>query len=612
MMGQSSRMADRPRASRSPPVLLRALWSVVWPSAAAPVLVTIATTVALGLIGPITAWALKLLLDAVAADAVSDDVQTALLILGATACLGAVLPQVQTFASDETGRRMAAEVQDRMLRHLDTFGGLAHFEVPTFHDRILLAQQGGQWGPPVLLASATGVVQGSAALGGFLLAVGHIDWLLAVVAVASALPSLAAEMRYARRRVRVMTALTGNERRRAFYTSIQVDPRAAKEIRLLDAGPFLHGRARSELGAIHDEERVMARAITTGRGALGLLSSFGGILAVVLAVVGPRAGQLSVGDVSVVVASVVGIQTSILGIATASSNAAEAVLRFSFFVDLLHTEPLVRSPSAPVVLRRLEHEIRFDDVSFRYTEDGPWALRGLTLAIPAGATMAVVGPNGAGKSTLVKLLTRSYDPIAGAVRWDGTDVRDVDLGALRSRIAVLFQDFGAFDLTLAENVAFSEGTRTEPLRGLVLAACRAAGLDETIDALPGGVDTLLSRVLPSPDAADGTELSGGQWQRVALARAYLKDSAEVMVFDEPTASLDVEAEHALFRRIRGTMRERTNIIVTHRLRSTMAADLVAVVEAGRVVEVGSPAYLLASGGRYAYYTQLQERLGVLQ
>ncbi len=250
--------------------------------------------------------------------------------------------------------------------------------------------------------------------------------------------------------------------------------------------------------------------------------------------------------------------------------------------------------------------IHFDGVTFRYPGQQRAVLDGLDLTIPVGRCTAIVGLNGAGKTTLVKLLARLYEPVQGSVRADGVDIRSYPLAGWRGKLGVIFQDFARYEASAAENIAFGAIAHRGDGDGIRDAA-RAVDLAETLDRLPLGLDTPLARHLTG-----GTELSGGQWQRIGLARALfaLRHGAPIVVLDEPTASLDVRAEARFFDEFADLTRGATTLLISHRFSTVRHADLIVVLEYGRVAEQGSHDELLARDGRYAALFRLQaERFG---
>jgi subfamily B ATP-binding cassette protein MsbA len=236
--------------------------------------------------------------------------------------------------------------------------------------------------------------------------------------------------------------------------------------------------------------------------------------------------------------------------------------------------------------------ISFADVRFSYTEDKP-ALHGITFEVPAGRRAALVGPSGAGKSTILNLIPRFYDAGAGSVRIDGQDVRDVTLASLRGAIGLVSQEVTLFDDTVRANIAYGKANATDEE---IAAAARAAAAHDFIMDLPEGYNT--------PVGEHGIKLSGGQRQRLAIARAMLKD-APILLLDEATSALDTESERQVQAALNELMQRRTTVVIAHRLSTVMSADIIFVVENGRIVESGDHAALLAAGGVYARLYALQ-------
>jgi ATP-binding cassette subfamily B protein len=226
-------------------------------------------------------------------------------------------------------------------------------------------------------------------------------------------------------------------------------------------------------------------------------------------------------------------------------------------------------------------------------------LRHISLRIGQKESLALVGHNGAGKTTFIKLLSRLYEPSEGRILLDGRDLRSWDREELRKRIGVVFQDFNQYQLKVRENVGLGSADHREDDKRIVRAV-DLGGATEVVAGLSGGLETQLGRWFK-----DGTELSGGQWQKVALARAFMREEADILVLDEPTAALDAEAEHAVFERFRKLSKERTTILISHRFPTVRMADRIVVLEGGEVQEEGTHDGLVAAGGRYARLFSLQ-------
>jgi len=243
--------------------------------------------------------------------------------------------------------------------------------------------------------------------------------------------------------------------------------------------------------------------------------------------------------------------------------------------------------------------ITLSDVGFCYPGTDKWALRHVTLFIPEGQSLALVGENGAGKTTLIKLLTRLYEPSEGRIVLDGKDLAEWDKDLLRRRFGVLFQDFNQYQLALRENVGLGSVEHREDHARIERAVVRG-GADDLVASLTAGLETPLGHWFK-----DGTELSGGQWQKVALSRAFMREEADILVLDEPTAALDARAEHAVFERFQELARGRTTIVISHRFPTVRMADRIVVLGDGQIVESGSHDELVALGGTYAKMFALQ-------
>ena len=264
-----------------------------------------------------------------------------------------------------------------------------------------------------------------------------------------------------------------------------------------------------------------------------------------------------------------------------------AVAALEKIANLLAVQPHVKESRTPTPLPSSDGQVDFENVSFRYTEDGPLVLKPLDLHIPAGQTVALVGQTGAGKSTVAKLIARFYDATEGAVKLDGVDLRDISMTDLTRNIVMVTQEAYLFSGTVADNIALGKpGASREEIE----AAARAIGADEFIEKLPYGYDTDVSK--------RGGRVSAGQRQLISFARAFLADP-RVLILDEATSSLDIPSERMVQEGLTKLLGQRTSLIIAHRLTTVMIADRVLVVHGGEVVEDGSPTELVAAGGRFA-------------
>ncbi|WP_437587663.1 ABC transporter ATP-binding protein [Sorangium sp. So ce1000] len=298
-------------------------------------------------------------------------------------------------------------------------------------------------------------------------------------------------------------------------------------------------------------------------------------------------GELGVGTLVAFLGYVGGLYGPAQTLLGVYETARRAEVGLSAIFGVLDAEVAVADAERAVIPERIRGDLELDQVSFRYQHAaGRAVLDGISLSIRAGEFVAVVGPSGAGKSTLADLLLRLHDPISGAIRIDGHDLRALSQRGLRRKLGIVTQEPFLFEDTIEANLRYgSPDATSEALR----AAARAASADEFIERLPLGYQTLVGR--------GGVALSGGERQRLAIARTLLKDPS-VVILDEPTSSLDIESETAVQRAIERLSRGRTTLLIAHRLSTTMRADRVVVIDGGRVVEQGPPAALLRRGGAY--------------
>jgi len=338
---------------------------------------------------------------------------------------------------------------------------------------------------------------------------------------------------------------------------------------------------------------IRARALLTG---FGIVLIFGSIVGVLwYGAQSVLAGTMTPGTLgqfvlySVIAASSLGTLSEVWGELSSAGGAAE---RLS---ELLDEVSAVRDPENPKALPSPPRgDVAFDSVSFAYpARVSAITLNALSLHVAPGETVAIVGPSGAGKSTIFSLLLRFYDPTAGSIRLDGVDLRHATLQDIRSRLAIVPQDVTIFATSIHDNIAFGVPNAT---REAVRAAAIAAQADEFIAKLDNGYDTLAGE--------RGITLSGGQRQRIAIARAILKD-APVLLLDEATSALDAESETLVQKALDGLMRNRTTLVIAHRLATVLKADRILVLENGRVVEEGTHQSLVAAGGLYAKLARLQ-------
>lgn len=496
----------------------------------------------------------------------------------------------------------AERVQDEVHRliHLQALRlDLSFYDHPESYDQLYRAQVDAISQPLALLESLGSLVQNG--LGFLVLAAilwTYAGW-LPFLLVATALPGLILVARHILKEHRWHLAHTLEARRSRHVDWLITDQQAAAEIRLFGLGPH-HRRMFEELraGLREGKLRLVREGAITELGA-GLLAWAGSLAGLGWMLHLTLAGRVRLGDLLLCFQAFQQCQILLRSLLEGAGKIYRSLLFVENLDEFLKVQPAVVSGNLSQVTLPVNQSIRFESVSFTYPGGTHRALDRFDLEIPSGKVVALVGHNGAGKSTLIKLLCRFYDPDEGRILLDGADLRSFDQEELRRQIAVLFQDPVHYHTTVRENIAFGDIDELANHHRTWQAA-RDAGALEPIDRLEGGFDALLGKWF------GGAELSGGEWQRIALARAFFRQ-ASLIILDEPTSAMDSWAEQDWLQRFRRLTAGRTALMITHRFTTAMHADIIHVLDRGRVVESGTHHELVALGRTYATSWTVQMR-----
>ena len=514
-------------------------------------------------------------------------------------------------AAQWVGAVQARRVEDhvaKMIHVKSTEVDLAFYEWPDFHDHLHRARYEGRHRPVALLESCGAFIQNGITLAAMATVVLAYGGWLSVALVASTIPALIVVVRFAIREHRWRQRATPDERRATYQDWLMTSTETAAEVRLFRLGDSLVPAYQALRARLRGEELRLAASQ-----ALAELGATAFALVLAGACVGwvlwqAALGHVGLGDAALFYVAFGQGQRLMRSLLGGVGRIYHNVLFLGNLFAFLDLESRVREPALPRAApepapgsRGLA--LRFEGVTFTYPGSERPALRALDLELRAGQVAAIVGPNGAGKSTIVKLACRFYDPDSGRVLVGAEDARALALRDLRALATVLFQEPVRYEATVAENIAMGAG-HAQVAMADVKAAARAAGAEDLIARLPRGYETLLGRWFEG-----GVELSVGEWQRLALARAFLR-SAPLVLLDEPTSAMDSWAEADWIARFRTLAAGRTAVIVTHRFTTAMQADVIHVMDAGRILESGTHAELLQRHGPYARSWSAQMRAEV--
>ena len=426
-----------------------------------------------------------------------------------------------------------------------------------------------------------------------------IEPLVLLVLAPSALPYLFFQWRLSRRYYLEEYHRTPKRRWTHYFVSLLTNRHSLTEIKLVGLAPFLIRQFRLLITQFRDQDRALHQRSLAGSSIFAAVTTLAFYVIFVRVVLKALAGALTVGDIAIFGGATSRVRFTLERVIQAISSAMEQTLYISNLIDFFNVKPRIRSGS-DLVPSTGRGEIEFNGVFFSYPGSKEPTLNGVSLHIEPGEIVALVGENGAGKTTLVKLIARLYDPDTGHIAFDGVDLRRISLDYLHQQMSFVLQDFVRYEATAMDNIAYGDWESMMGKRQDIERVARLAGVDGMIRSMPRGYETMLGRLFGEYD------LSGGEWQKLAVARAFSRE-ASVLILDEPTSNLSIQAEYELFCRFRELSRGRTTILVSHRFSTLRMADRILVMERGQIVECGTHQELIANAGRYAKLYRLHRR-----
>ncbi len=512
------------------------------------------------------------------------------LLFGVIAFINAIANILAQLAS-ETQQQLVADHMSAILQAKSIEIDLEYYENPHYHNTFHRAQKQSLYRPVQLLNSLTSFLQSGLSLTAIAGLLVFLHWSIALVLILSTLPLVIVRLRYSKKLYTWEKSRTSLERESRYLNQLMTDVKFAKEVRIFDFGKVLSDKFSNLRKRLFQEKfNIQKHRSWASFAAHGgeILAVTGTYLFIAYRTV---QGNITIGDLVMYFQAFQKGQSLLQTVMRSLVQLYENRLFLNYIFEFLQLQPKIKAAENPSSFpESLKEGIQFENITFQYPLTQKQVLKDISATFPKGKVIALVGENGSGKTTLIKLLCRLYDPDSGSIRLDGIDIKKGDLPQLRSKIAVIYQDFAHYFFTAGENIQISD--LQQPSREKMIAAAQASGVDDFIKQLPNTYDQKLGR-----EFFDGAELSIGQWQKIALSRAFYKD-AEIIILDEPTSSIDPLAEHKIFSQLNALKKNKIIILVTHRLYNLKMADKIIVMDAGRIIEKGTHEELVTKEGIY--------------
>ncbi|MDN5869295.1 MAG: ABC transporter ATP-binding protein/permease [Nitrococcus sp.] len=575
---------------------------LVWSTSARLTVILAGCTLVAGLLPAAAAWVGQLIVDGVVAatEAARGEAGNVFALVALEGVIIATLAAsqrgiqtVQSLLRALLGQRVNVMILEKALTLQ-----LAHFEDSEIYDKLSRARREASSRPLSLVNRTFGLVQNAISLASYAaLLIAFSPWAMAIL-LFGGLPQFVSEAKFSGDAFRLFHWRSPDTRRQLYLETVLAREDSAKEVKLFQLGPLLLQRYRGIFERLYREDRNLTLRRDGWGFALGLIGTATFYAAYAWIVHAAVNGAITLGEMTMYLLVFRQGQSAVSASLSAISGMYEDNLYLSNLYEYLE-QPVPVSSGGAAVGPRPGEGVRFEGVSFAYPGAEAPALQAIDLHVRPGQSLALVGQNGSGKTTLIKLLARLYEPTAGRILLDGLDLREWDEAALRRRIGVIFQDFMRYQMLAGENIGAGDVSRFDDTTGWRAAPPRGRAA-EVREARPPGDHTPRGGWFEN-----GRELSGGQWQKIAVARAFMRQGADILVLDEPTAAMDAEAEARVFAHFRDMTQDRIAILISHRFSTVRMAEHIVVLDGGRIVERGNHSQLMEAGGVYARLFALQ-------
>lgn len=471
---------------------------------------------------------------------------------------------------------------------------LSQFDMPEFYEKFENASREASFRPVQIINASFNMVSNVISLISFITVLAILTPWAPIVVFVISLPAAIIKFVYGRKNFLYMRRRSKDRRQMEYYSHVLTNKDLVKEVRIFNLSDTFIGKFKATFAKYFKGLKNLIIRENIWHTIISIVTALVNAALFLYVAIRVCYGDINVGDYSFYAGSL----NSIISCVSTIVAATAAIYQGTLFIDNVMEFNTVKPKIVPIqepaldIERHIAHTIEFKNVSFSYPGSDKMVINNLSFTLNKGTTTVLVGLNGAGKTTIIKLLTRLYDPVDGVILLDGEDIRKYDTKQLYSLFGTIFQDFGKYAVTIGENISFGDISKEQELSRVDMAATYS-GADEFIKNYPNGYNTSLMKFFDD----DAAELSIGQWQKLSVARAFYSDS-DIMILDEPTASLDAIAEQQIFKQFEELTKGKTSIFVSHRLSSATTADNILVIENGKLVEEGSHKELMSKQGKY--------------
>lgn len=493
--------------------------------------------------------------------------------------------------SQVLAERSRLKINQELLLAIDRHSGLDYYEDAEYKDSLETLRDSTGWLPLNLINFTTATISNVVSLVGIFIIIAQISPIIAFAIMLSSIPFAIKYNKFKEQEWDEQYELAPQRRKISYFRRLLMSHHAAKELKLFNNGKYFIDQYNDTFDLMYKRLLNLQKQGVKSITLTALISRAVAGIGYIWIVLSVGSGSLSPGDIALFLTSIFVLSGNLRESIENGALTIEVWRMGNDFVKFIADNQEGVSPSG-ILLDSKQLSIQFNNIAFTYpSNQNLFVLNDLSFTVNEGEKVAIVGENGSGKTTIVKLIANFYKPQYGEIKVNGQDIQELDVEKYRSKIAVVFQQFGKYALTVSENIGLKEVDNNND-RIAIINSAKLAGIDNYIKTFSQDYNTMLGRDW------NGTELSGGQWQKIAIARGYFRE-ADLIILDEPTAALDVRSEYDMYKNFSELTKDKTTIIISHRFSTVRMADKILVLNNGRIIEQGNHEQLMALNQEYA-------------